>query len=61
MEEGRDPKSIEISVMGVPANLDAIKQYEDAGADRIILGIDVSEDQQDMVGLEKIADDVFSN
>ena len=60
-EHGRDPRSIEISVMGVPANLDSIKQYEEAGADRIILGIEVSEDEQDMEDLEKIAADVFSS
>ena len=37
---GRDPKSITITVSGVSTDNDAIKQYEDAGADRALVRLD---------------------
>ena len=56
---GRDPKSIEISVMGVPADGESIERYTEAGADRIVLGIDGGEDDGDLAAMEQIAEKVF--
>jgi len=55
---GRDPASIEISVMGVPPSQKAIAQYGDAGADRIILSVDPEHDD-DLLELERIAERVM--
>ena len=56
---GRDPGSIEISVMGVPADRESIERYARAGADRIVLGLEGEEDGQDLAVMEKIAGDVM--
>ena len=56
---GRDPASIEISVMGVTADREAIEQYADAGADRVILGLEGSDDEQDLPEMERIAEKVM--
>ena len=56
---GRDPASIEISVMGVPADRESIERYAGAGADRIVLGLEGEEDGQDMAAMEKIAGEVM--
>ncbi len=55
---GRDPASIEISVMGVPPNPESIHRYEEAGADRIVLGIEGEEDGRDLEAMEMIASNV---
>ena len=44
--KGRDPVSIEISVMGVPPDRESIEAYTDAGADRIVLGVGGAGDEQ---------------
>ena len=36
---GRDPASIQVTVFNVAAERDALKQYEEAGADRVILAL----------------------
>ena len=54
---GRDPKSIEISVMGVPPDAESIERYTEAGADRIVLGVSGQED--DMESIEEVATKVF--
>ena len=56
---GRDPASIEISVMGVPPDREAIEQYADAGADRIILGLESTDDEQDLPEMESTAEKVM--
>ena len=56
---GRDPKSIEISVMGVPADRESIKRYAEAGADRIILGLEGAGDDQDLAMMEQVAESVM--
>jgi len=58
-EHGRDPKSIEISVMGVPANRDCIDLYASKGADRIILNLPFSDTGQEVINMDKIAVDLF--
>ncbi|MDA1348525.1 MAG: LLM class F420-dependent oxidoreductase [Chloroflexi bacterium] len=54
---GRDPRSIEISVMGVPPDAESIERYTKAGADRIVLGVGGQED--DMESMEEVASKVF--
>ena len=56
---GRDPKSIEISVMGVPSDRKSIEQYARAGADRIIIGLEGAEDDQDLAAMEQVAEKVL--
>ena len=53
---GRDPVSIEISVMGVPPDRETIEKYVDAGADRIVLGLEKTTGDQDLIELERVAD-----
>ncbi len=36
---GRDPASIQVTVFNVAAERDTLKQYEEAGADRVILAL----------------------
>jgi len=57
--DGRDPKAIEISVMGVPADRESIKSYAEAGADRIILGLGEAVDDQDLAMMERVAESVM--
>ncbi len=53
---GRDPSSVEISVMGVPPDPEAIESYRDAGADRMILGLESALDDQDLPEMERLAE-----
>ena len=54
---GRDPNEIEISVMGVPADPESIERYAEAGADRVILGVEGEEN--DIATMEEIAEKVM--
>ena len=56
---GRDPKSINITVSGVPTDKDAIKQYEDAGADRAMVRLTQSGQDAVLAELEDMAERVF--
>ena len=56
---GRDPASIEISVMGVPPDRRAIERYLGAGASRVILGLETARDDEDLAEMEKIAGEVL--
>ena len=57
---GRDPKSITITVSGVPTDKDAIKQYEDAGADRALVRLTRTGQSEVLAELEDMAQKVFS-
>ena len=57
---GRDPKSITITVSGVPTDKDAIKQYEDAGADRALVRLTRTGQSDVLAELEDMAQKVFS-
>ena len=56
---GRDPKSITITVSGVPTDKDAIKQYEDAGADRALVRLTRTGQSEVLAELEDMALKVF--
>ena len=56
---GRDPKSITITVSGVPTDKDAIKQYEDAGADRALVRLTRTGQSEVLAELEDMAQKVF--
>ena len=57
---GRDPKSITITVSGVPTDKDAIKQYEDAGADRALVRLTRTGQSDVLAELEDMAQKVVS-
>ena len=52
---GRDPSTIEISVVDVPADADAVRKYGEAGADRVIVGLPEAPERESLVRLERIA------
>ena len=56
---GRDPKSITITVSGVPTDKDAIKRYEDAGADRALVRLTQTGQAAVLAELEEMAQKVF--
>ena len=56
---GRDPKSINITVSGVPTDKDAIKRYEDAGADRAMVRLTETGQDAVLAELEDMAQRVF--
>ena len=56
---GRDPASIEVSVMGVPEDREMIQRFDDAGADRIILPLETAGEGDSLAQLERIADVAF--
>ena len=53
--EGRDPASIEISVVDVAPEADVVRAYEEAGADRVIVGMPEEAEKPSLARLEKIA------
>ena len=57
---GRDPKSITITVSGVPTDKDAIRQYEGAGADRALVRLTRTGQSEVLAELEDMAQKVFS-
>lgn len=56
---GRDPSSIEISVMAVPPDRESIERYTNAGADRVILGLESAVDDQDLPEMERLAEAIL--
>lgn len=52
---GRDPRSIDITVAGVPAERDAIEQYERAGADRVLVGLPTAGREESLAELDRMA------
>ena len=51
----RDPKSIQISVVGVPADIELIERFEEAGADRVIILLATAREEESVAQLEGIA------
>ncbi len=52
---GRDPTSIDITVAGVPAERDAIRQYERVGADRVLVGLPTAGRKESLAEIDRIA------
>ena len=56
----RDPKAITISVYGQAADLDLIKAFEEAGANRVVVSPKVSNTEEEMgAELERLAEAVL--
>src|SRR5438132_13519060 len=56
---GRDPKSLEVVAVPVPADRDVIRQYEDAGADAAVVFMMPATPQAMREELEQIAQNVL--
>ena len=52
----RDPKSIQTSVVDVPADIELIKRFEEAGADRVIVVLATAGEEESVAQLEHIAE-----
>jgi probable F420-dependent oxidoreductase len=59
-EFDRDPRSIEIVAAPVAAEPDVIKQYEDAGADGIVVSVTPAAEPEMLTELEQIASKIIS-
>ena len=55
IESGRDPNEIGITVYGVAADRELLKDFESAGAERAVVSIDSVEEKQAIEQLEDIA------
>jgi len=58
-EFGRDPRSIAVVAAPVPAEPDVIRQYEDAGADGIVVFVVPAAEQEMLAELEQIASKII--
>ncbi len=56
---GRDPNSIDVTALGVPAERDLISRYEVAGADRVALDFPTANREDSFANLDRIASLVF--
>jgi probable F420-dependent oxidoreductase len=52
---GRDPKTLDVTVFGEDSDREAIKRFEDAGADRVIVRLASTVDDSALTELERIA------
>ena len=55
----RPVSSIEITVMELPANRSEIARYEEAGADRVLVGLPTAGEEESLTKLEQIAESVL--
>ena len=58
-DASRDPQSIEVVAMPVPADSDAIKAYEDAGADEAVVMVMPTTTAEMVRALERVAETVL--
>ena len=56
---GRDPASIEISVVDVPVDREVIDRFAEAGADRVIVPVETAGERDSLAQLERIAETVL--
>jgi alkanesulfonate monooxygenase SsuD/methylene tetrahydromethanopterin reductase-like flavin-dependent oxidoreductase (luciferase family) len=56
---GRDPASIHISVFGQPPDLDLLRRFVDAGAERVIVRLPTAAEKEALEELEKIGEKVL--
>ncbi|MBI3327077.1 MAG: LLM class F420-dependent oxidoreductase [Nitrospinae bacterium] len=59
-DAGRDPQSIEVVAMPVPADPDVFKAYEDAGADGVVVLVMPATEEEMLGELEQIARKVLT-
>jgi alkanesulfonate monooxygenase SsuD/methylene tetrahydromethanopterin reductase-like flavin-dependent oxidoreductase (luciferase family) len=52
---GRDPKTLDVTVFGEDSDREAIKRFEEAGADRVIVRLASTVDDSALTELERIA------
>lgn len=52
---GRDPESLDVTVFGEASDREAIKRFEDAGADRVIVRLPSTADESALTELERMA------
>jgi len=57
---GRNPKAIEITVYGEAADPEALKRFEEAGADRVIVRPQTTEGEGALTELERMAKSLFA-
>lgn len=57
---GRHPSSIEITVYGEACDAEALKRFEEAGADRVIVRPQTTEGQDALTELERMAEQLFA-
>lgn len=57
---GRDPKSINLTVAGAPADRDSIGRLEEAGADRVIVAMPREAGGDELSAIDQLAEKVFS-
>ena len=56
---GRDPRSIEITAFGVPAERQVVADYERAGVDRIVVSLPTADRSDSLAELDRIASTVL--
>jgi probable F420-dependent oxidoreductase len=54
-QAGRDPKSIEISVFGLPNDADLVQQFVEAGADRVVIRLNSAPERETLAELAQVA------
>ena len=54
-EAGRDPRSIEITAFGVPADREVISEYERSGVNRVVVGLSTANRADSLAELDRIA------
>ena len=52
-EAGRDPESIEVTVFNQPADRDTLRSFEETGAERITVGLEIVEDEKEALARMK--------
>jgi len=58
-QAGRDPRSIQIVAFFVPPEPEAVKAFEDAGADTALIALETSGEKEVLSKLEEIAQRVL--
>ncbi len=58
-DAGRSPASISVSVFGQPADPDLIRQFEDAGAERVMVRLETAPEEESIANMERIAEAVL--
>ena len=56
---GRDPRSIEITAFGIPADRQVVMQYERAGADRVVVNLPTANRPDSLSWLDRIESSVL--